>query len=223
MKALFINGSPRKNFNTAQLLEEAMRGAKEAGAEVERINLFDYQYTDCKECFACKIKGSRTNGVCALRDSLRPVLEKMNEADVIVVGSPVYYGFASGQVRSLLNRALFPLDTYHLDENGIRLTVPHKKVFTGLIFTMNFPKEMFKQVHYDTQLGFTGVEMERMYGYNEVQYSFATYQFSDYDRYDVNLFSGEERKKHRAEQFPKDKAAAYDLGKRLTEMAKNQQ
>lgn len=62
MKALFINGSPRKNFNTAQLIDEAMRGAQDAGADVERINLFDYEFTDCRECYACKIKNSRTMG-----------------------------------------------------------------------------------------------------------------------------------------------------------------
>lgn len=81
---------------------------------------------------------------------------------------------------------------------------------------------MFKQVNYDKQLGYNGTTMGRVYGYNEIQYCYATYQFKNYSRYDVNIFSGEERKKRHEEQFPKDKAAAYDLGKRLTEMAKKQ-
>ena len=57
MKALFINGSPRKNGNTAKLLKRAMEGAAEAGAETELINL----YEGCMSCFACKLKGGKTS------------------------------------------------------------------------------------------------------------------------------------------------------------------
>ena len=56
LKAVFVNGSPRKKWNTAQMLESAMKGAQEAGAEVELINLYDIDFKGCKSCFACKIK-----------------------------------------------------------------------------------------------------------------------------------------------------------------------
>ena len=140
MKAIFINGSPRKNWNTAQMLDSAMKGAADAGLEVERINLFDYEFTGCRSCFACKIKNSKTNGVCAIRDSIRPVIEKCQDADVIVIGSPVYFGYPTGSVRSLVERLLFPLDTYLFDEQGNRRKVPHKPVQTALIYTMNCPE-----------------------------------------------------------------------------------
>lgn len=71
MKALFINGSPRKNFNTAEALESAMKGAQAAGAETELINLYELQYKGCMSCFACKLKNSKTEGVCAIKDALR--------------------------------------------------------------------------------------------------------------------------------------------------------
>ena len=125
MKALFLNGSPRKNFNTSQMLNRAMEGAADVGAATEFINLFDYEFTGCRSCFACKIKNSKTNGVCAIRDSIRPVIEKAQEADVIVIGSPVYFGYPTGQVRNLVERLLFPLDTYLIDDNGTRVKVPH--------------------------------------------------------------------------------------------------
>ena len=64
MKALFVNGSPRRNKNTAQMLESAMKGAQEAGEEVEMIHLYGLNYQGCKSCFACKIKGSRK---CSVR------------------------------------------------------------------------------------------------------------------------------------------------------------
>ena len=68
MKALFINGSPRKNGNTAQLLRKAMEGAKDAGAEVEFVDLYDHSliYKGCMSCFACKVKGGR-KGICSFR------------------------------------------------------------------------------------------------------------------------------------------------------------
>ena len=214
---LFINGSPRKNFNTAQLLQKAMEGAQQAGAETELIHLFDYEYTGCKSCFACKIKGSKTNGVCAVRDSIRPVIEKAQEADVLVIGSPVYFGYPTGQVRSLVERLLFPLDTYLFDEQGNRMKVPHKPVQTALIYTMNCPEDLSHKIGYDILLGFTGKEMGRLYGYNEILYSCETYQFRDYSKYDMNLFSEEQRREHREKQFPIDLKNAFDLGKRLAE------
>ena len=91
MKALFINGSPRKNGNTAQLLKRAMDGAREAGAEVELVNLYDrsLNYKGCMSCFACKVKGGK-KGVCSFKDDLQPILHKAVEADVLVCGSGVY-------------------------------------------------------------------------------------------------------------------------------------
>lgn len=217
MKAIFINGSPRKNFNTAKLLIKAMEGAKEAGADTELINLFDYEFTGCKSCFACKIKNSKTNGVCAIRDSIRTVIEKVQEADVIVIGSPVYFGYPTGQVRNLVERLLFPLDTYLIDEEGQRIKVPHKPVQTAMIYTMNCPEWLIPQIHYDKLLGFTGEELGRIYGYNEILYSCDTYQFTDYNRYDVNMFSEEKKKEQLDKQFPIDLQNAFNLGKRLTE------
>ena len=88
IKAMFVNGGPRKNWNTAKMLESAMKGAQEAGAETELVHLYDIKFQGCKSCFACKIKNSKCNGVCALKDDLRPVLERARQADVLVFGSP---------------------------------------------------------------------------------------------------------------------------------------
>ena len=223
MKALFINGSPRKKFNTAQMLESAMKGAADAGAETEWINLFDYEFTGCRSCFACKIKNSKTNGLCAIRDSIRPVLEKAKNADVIVFGSPVYYGYPTGQLRNFVERLLFPLDTYLVDENGNRVKVRNKVVPTGLIYTMNCPEWLMEKVDYPKMLGFTGEEIGRLCGYNEVLYSCDTYQFTDYARYDVNMFPEEAKRKTLEEQFPIDLENAYNLGVKLVNMARENQ
>ena len=84
MRAIFINGSPRKNKNTAQMLEAAMKGAQEAGADVEMIHLYGLNYKGCMSCFLCKRKGNTANGLCGFKDELQPVLEKVINADVLV-------------------------------------------------------------------------------------------------------------------------------------------
>ena len=69
-KVMVLNCSPRKNFNTAKMLKEAQRGAETTGAEVEYINLYEYNFKGCMSCFACQRKGSTTEGICAIRDDL---------------------------------------------------------------------------------------------------------------------------------------------------------
>ena len=82
-KVYAINGSPRRNKNTATLLDKVLEGVKEAAPEAvtERIDLYGLKYTGCVSCFACKRKDGPSYGRCALRDGLHDVLEKLREAD----------------------------------------------------------------------------------------------------------------------------------------------
>ena len=110
-KVIVLNASPRKNFNTAKLLVEAQKGAEAAGASVEYIYLVDINYKGCMSCFACKRKGSTTNGLCAFKDDLRPVLEKILQTDAVIIGSPIYYSYPTGMFRNLIERMLFAAST----------------------------------------------------------------------------------------------------------------
>jgi multimeric flavodoxin WrbA len=56
MQLIAINGSPRKNWNTAKLLEQAIEGAKSLGAQTELIHLYDLNFQGCTSCFACNAK-----------------------------------------------------------------------------------------------------------------------------------------------------------------------
>ena len=94
--AMFFNASPRKGWNTYKMLEAAKAGAEEAGATTELVNLYDIKFPGCKSCFACKLKNAKTNGVCAIRDDLRPILERARKADVLVLGSPIYFSYPTG-------------------------------------------------------------------------------------------------------------------------------
>ena len=219
MKALFINGSPRKNWNTYKMLEQSMKGASDAGAECELVHLYDLSFKGCMSCFACKLKNDRTNAVCVIRDDLRPILEKAREADIIVIGTPVYYGYPTAEARAFLERLMFAAGTYMLDENGNHVRKFERVIRTAMIYTMNCPEELAEKVHYPTLLGINAEYLRTIFGYSEMLCAYNTYQFSDYSRYAVNMFSENEKAAYRDEHFPEDLKKAYKLGKRLAEKA----
>ncbi len=76
MKVVAINGSPRKKWNTATLLEKVLEGAASEGAETEMIHLYDLNFKGCTSCFACKVKDGKNYGKCTIKDDLTLVLEK---------------------------------------------------------------------------------------------------------------------------------------------------
>lgn len=220
-KVMIINGSPRKNFNTAKLLKEAQRGAQDTGADVEYVNLYDINYKGCISCLICKRKGVEQQGLCFYKDDLRPLLEKCLNADAVIIGSPVYHSYPTGMMRSFLERFMFPAHTYMIDrENGGLKRILNHTLPTALIFTMNADEEQFNQHHYDVVLGDNEMSLRAVFGYCETLYAFDTFQYTDYAKYDCDLFDAEHKAKMRDEQFPKDMEKAYELGKRLATMIK---
>ncbi len=212
MKAIFLNGSPRKNWNTHKLLMAAEHGAKEMGAETEMIHLYDLHYTDCKSCFACKIKGTKTNGVCAIRDDLRPVLEKLHTADVVVMGTPIYYDGMTGEMASLIHRMLFPTVLYNKDQENERLNPIRKKC--GLIVTSQVPLDILN-CGYNYPFETAAEAITSYFGDCETLYAADTWQFDDYSKYEADVFDLEHKTHQRDVQFPIDLEKAYELGKRL--------
>ena len=222
MKAMFVNGSPRKGWNTHKMLESAMKGAADSGAECEMIHLYDYSFKGCVSCFACKVKNAKTNGLCAYRDELRPILERALQCDVIIAGSPVYFSYTTGMFRSFIERLLFPVMSYNVNPDGTRPRAIDRTIYSGVIYTMNCPEDYAPEVHYPEILAPNAQAMNIVLGYCEELCAYDTYQFRDYSRYEANMFSEPEKAKHRDEVFPEDLRKAYELGKRLTEMAKSQ-
>lgn len=218
-KVMIINGSPRKNFNTAKLLKEAAKGAEDDGAETEIVNLYDLSYKGCMSCLVCKRKGIEQHGLCFYKDALTPVLEKCLNADAVIIGSPVYHSYPTGMCRSFMERFMFPAHTYMLDrEHGGLKRVLDRTLPTAMIFTMNATEEQFKQHHYDVVLGDNEMSLRAVFGYCETLYAFDTFQYTDYAKYDCDLFDPVHKAKVRDEQFPKDLKKAYELGKKLATM-----
>lgn len=212
MKAILLNGSPRKNWNTHKLLLEAEGGAKEMGAETELIHLFDLKYTDCKACFACKLRGNKTNGICAIRDDLRPVLEKVHEANAVIIGSPIYYGNLTGEAASVIHRMLFPT-THYENDNSLDELLPIKKK-CGLIFSGNADSYYISQGSGQT-FESTASIISMIFGSCDLLYAGDTYQFTDYSRYYAGMFSEPHKAEVREKQFPIDLKNAYELGKKV--------
>lgn len=215
MKIYAINGSPRKKWNTAMLLEHALEGAASQGAETELIHLYDLDYKGCTSCFACKLKGGRSYGRCAMRDGLTPVLEKLGQADAFILGSPIYFGTVTGEMRSFMERLLFQ----YLEYKQPPSTVFDRTVPTAFIYTMNVSEEVMKEYLYPIHFEKNEYYLSRIFGQSETFCCYETLQFEDYDKVVFNYFDPEERKERRRTVFPDDCGKAFDLGARLAKPA----
>ena len=208
-KIIIIDGGPRKIFNTTSILQKFAEGASSVGSEVEvkTVRLYDLDYKGCMSCMACKIKG-RASNVCKFKDALTPVLEEIAQADGLVLGSPIYFGDVTGQMRTFLERLAFPWLSY----NNYSMTAP-KRMPVLLVETMNGTPERNNSQGYGSMencikaaLG----EPERLIAYN-------TYQVKNYANFELAGFSEEAKRKYRDEHWEQDLQAAYDAGKLMAE------
>lgn len=216
MKVIALNGSPRKKWNTATLLNKALEGAASKGAETELVNLYDLNYKGCMSCFACKLKDGNSYGRCAINDDMAPVLRKIEDADAVIFGSPIYFGSVTGEMRSLMERLMFQYLVY--DKEGT--TLLKKKILTGFIYTMNVSEDFIKKIGYEQNFKSTEMTLKRIFGASESLVVTDTYQFEDYSKYVNTLFNVEEKAKRREVEFPKDCEKAFEMGVRFAQQIK---
>ena len=101
-KVLILSGSPRKGGNSDILCDEFMRGAQESGHSVEKINVAEKKIGYCKACYYCRMSG----GECVIKDDMAEILQKMIDADVIVLSSPVYFYSIDAQLKAVIDRTV---------------------------------------------------------------------------------------------------------------------
>ena len=208
MKTIIINASPRKNWNTAELLKSAQEGAKSVGADTEYIELYDLNFTGCHSCLACKLKNGKHPG-CVWKDDLSSLIEKILKAKSLIIGTPIYFGEPTVPFRALMERLVFCTMPY---QEG---TYFSGKVNVGFIYTMNAPKN-----YYDENLKpyLTNIENLFKMALHGETYSYAscdTLQVNNYSMYDMAYFNEEHKKQVRETQFPKDLQEAFNLGVKL--------
>jgi multimeric flavodoxin WrbA len=210
MKIIAINGSPRKNLNTHALLEKCLDGAKENGAETELIHLSNISFKGCRSCFACQQKNV-TIPVCALQDDLEAVLKKIYECDALVLGSPIYFGNVTGEMRSFLERLFFPYESY-----GLKSSAFGKKIKTAFVYAMNIPVFSLPFFRYHILINYFKKHLKHIFfEKSETLVVTSTQKSEDCSKYVMTIINGTRPLDRRKKILPKDYEKAFQLGKRL--------
>ncbi len=213
MKIMLVNGSPRKDWNTATLLKHAQKGAASQGAVTELIHLYDLTYKGCISCFACKEKNGKSFGRCAVQDALTPLFKRIKEADAIILGSPIYLATVTGAMQSFMERLFFP----YLQYSDPPSSLFPKKIQAGFIFTMGIPEKAVAEFGYDRRFASIDRLLQIIFGASTMMFSYDTYQFDDYSKVVAPRFDPVDKLRRRTEIFPHDCQQAYDMGVRFAE------
>ncbi len=206
-KIIAVNAGPRKGWNTDTLINEAIKGAESAGAEVEKFDLFRLEkYTGCISCFGCKKK--KFKGRCICRDGLTPVLDAIREADGLIIGSPNYLSEMTASFRALYERLIFQYLTYNVENPSCN----EHPIPVLLIMTSNAPDDSYRPLLDNYRQALSG-----FVGPTKVFVSGETLQLKDYSKTDWEwtMFDPEARKKRHETVFPEERKQVCEMGAEL--------
>jgi len=209
MEVLAFNGSPRKNGTTATLLKKALKGAASQGAETEFIQLNQLNMKGCQGCFSCKKRGGKSYGKCALKDDMTPLYERIEQADAIFVGSPIYFGSITSELKMFIDR-MFP----YLNFGNYSSNFP-RKIPTGLIYTMGADDKQAKI--FQGHIQFNQAVFSMLFGSAETLLSTDTFHVKDYSKIVADALESlmDRKLKHQQEVFPRDCEKAFEMGARF--------
>ena len=140
MKVLFINGSPRKEGNTAIALAEVAKQLAKEGIESEMVWIGNKPIRGCIACGQCKVKAI---GRCVFDDDIcNKISEKFEESNALIVGSPVYYGQPNGALLSIIQRAFFSNGTNISGKPAASIAVCRRGGATAVFESLNMPFQM---------------------------------------------------------------------------------
>lgn len=211
MKVIGINCSPRRKFNTAQVLESALKGTADKTTETKLVNLYDYTFQGCTSCLACKLPKNKENGLCVMKDTISPLLQEMAESDVLIFGSPIYFGDISSYGRAIIERLAYPFFLYSREKDSKY----EGNMKTAFIYTMNIDEENMTARNYQHIFDNNKMYFKRIFGHSEYMTVCDTMQMKDYSKYIADKVDVDAKRKSRDEKFPKDLERAYELGNSL--------
>ena len=145
MKVLGLMGSPRRQGNTELLLDKALEGASEAGAEVEKVLVSKLKISPCLEIYACLKDGN-----CSIRDDMQPLYKKLLEADHVVFASPIFFYSITSQAKAIVDRSQALWVRRHVlgmgkedkrERRGVFVSVGAtrgEKLFDGAVLTVKY-------------------------------------------------------------------------------------
>jgi multimeric flavodoxin WrbA len=210
VQVIFFNGSPRNNGTTAILLNKAAEGAVSQGAKTELIQLNQIKMKGCQSCYSCKIRGGASFGKCALKDGMTPLYQKIEQADAIFLGSPIYFGTITAAAKAFVER-LFPYLSYK-----DRISLFPKKIQVGLIFTMGVEEQQMEQ-EYRQHFQFYQNILSGLLGPVETIISTDTLHVKDYAKIVADWMESQAGRKleHQRTVFPLDCQKAFEIGARF--------
>ncbi|MHB8170438.1 MAG: flavodoxin family protein [Thermincolia bacterium] len=129
-KILAIVGSFRKGGNTDIIIDRVLAGAGSKGARTEKVYVDDLRFGSCQGCYQCKLEG-----ICQQSDDVLKIRNKIEEADGVIVGSPIYGNYMTGQLKLLLDRLMGVLNK--------RVFVPGEKKFTSVTRLVEKKRNVF--------------------------------------------------------------------------------
>lgn len=209
-KIIAINAGPRTNWNTDQLVKRAAKGAANMGAEVEYISLYKLEkFTGCVSCFGCKLP--KTFGKCVCKDGLYDVLEKIRNADGLIIGSPNYLGDLTAGFRAIYERLIFQSLTYNKEAPNCN----QHKIPVLLITTSNCDESFYSGIGYDKMLEKYKSNFDNFVGETELFICGNTLQVNDYSKYNWTMFNPEAKKEHHDQTFATYLENASKAGEKL--------
>ncbi len=137
MNILVLNGSPRTNGHTAEMVNAFCESVKEE----HQVTVFDVTRMNIHGCMACEYCHTKEKGVCIQKDDMQKIYPVLQEAEMLVIASPIYYYSYSGQMQCTLNR-IYALDKpANLKKTALFLSAGDENAFEGAIFAYkgNFP------------------------------------------------------------------------------------
>ena len=207
-KIMIIDGGPRKNMNTAQMVEKFAEGAREAGAEVKIVRLYDMDYKGCRSCMVCQLKDKRVDS-CRFKDGLTDILAECAAANGLVLASPIYYGEVTAQLRAFFERLTFPWLSYANGEFKAPKQMPVTMIYTMNATTEQAPTTLQGMKNVEWVLGTClGCEVE-------VIQANQTKQVKDYSRYEFAESMAQSHDKWHEEHFAEELQRAFEAGKRM--------
>lgn len=131
MKIVGIVCSPRKGGNTEILMKEALQAAREAGAETQLISLMDKEITPCDACGACE-----KTGLCVINDDMQDIYSEFEQADGVILGTPVYFVNVSAQAKAVMDRTYAFLMSRKLRGKVAAALVVTRRIGAGQVLSL---------------------------------------------------------------------------------------
>ncbi len=206
-KIVVVNAGPRKGWNTDTLLEEAAKAAEDAGALIEKFDLFRLEkYTGCISCFGCKKE--KNKGHCICKDGLTPVLDAIRESDGLIIGSPNYLSEMTASFRALYERLIFQSLTYNMEDPCCN----QKEIPVLLIMTSNAPDTAYRGLLENYRQ-----TLSRFVGPCKAFVSGDTLQLKDYSQTDWpwTMFDPKSKKERHDTVFPEERKTVHEMGKAM--------